>query len=373
MELAMELSAGDYGVAGLDAVRTPALLIYAEKVAGNLAATLRLLGGADRWRPHLKTAKLGWTMQRLCDAGVKQAKCATPLELETACAVGFEDVLIAYPLVGPAVELTRAVAAKYPAIRVSALVEDAAMVAAWSGSSVGLFVDLDPGMHRTGAQPRIEGIAAIVQEIGRHKLEWRGLHYYDGHASGAAVAAGYAGLLQLAEELRRRGLAPREIVTAGTPAFPAALEFQGLSEAGYLHRLSPGTVIYCDVPSLGQLPAESGYAAAALVLTRVVSHPEPNRITCDAGHKTVSADAGDPTCAVLGEPGWLPRHPSEEHLPIDLPVGTSLPARGTPLWLVPRHVCPTVNNFDQALIVSGGQIQGIERVTARGRHRPMPA
>jgi hypothetical protein len=36
------------------------------------------------------------------------------------------------------------------------------------------------------------------------------------------------------------------------------------------------------------------------------------------------------------------------------------------------HVCPTVNNFDHALIVIGGRIAGVERVTARGREAPIP-
>jgi len=214
-------------------------------------------------------------------------------------------------------------------------------------------------------------VLAIAKHIEGLGLEWRGLHYYDGHASGAAVPAGYSDLLHFADELRLRGVAVPEIVTAGTPAFPAALGYDGLSSAGFVHRLSPGTLVYCDVASLDQLPANAGYAAAALVLTRVVSHPTASRITCDAGHKTVSADAGDPTCAVLGHPDWAPRHPSEEHLPIDLPAGAALPARGTPLWLVPRHVCPTVNNFDHALIIAGGAIQQVERVTARGRHLPV--
>jgi D-serine deaminase-like pyridoxal phosphate-dependent protein len=106
------------------------------------------------------------------------------------------------------------------------------------------------------------------------------------------------------------------------------------------------------------------------VLSRVVSHPTPTRFTCDAGHKTVSADAGDPTCVVVGHPSYSPNHPSEEHLPVDVSAGTTLPARGEVLWLIPQHVCPTVNNFDHAVIVSGGRIAGIEPVTARGRHTP---
>jgi D-serine deaminase-like pyridoxal phosphate-dependent protein len=358
-------------LSSLAPVRSPALLIDVGQVERNIAATLELLGSAERWRPHLKTAKLAWTMRKLRGAGVAQAKCATPLELETACGAGFDDVLLAYPAAGPAVALIRALAVDHPTVRISALVESENMVPAWQGGTVGLFVDVNPGMDRTGIPADSNRILSVIRAIERAGLEWRGLHYYDGHAAGAAVHAGYDELLRVADGLRREGCPPQEIVTAGTPAFAAATGYRTLMEAGYLHRLSPGTVVYCDVRSLEQLPAGRGYGAAALVLSRVVSHPAPTRITCDAGHKTVSADAGDPTCAVLGHPDWTPRHPSEEHLPIDLPAGTTLPARGTPLLLVPLHVCPTVNNFDQAVLMAGDALQEVERVTARGRHPPL--
>jgi D-serine deaminase-like pyridoxal phosphate-dependent protein len=63
--------------------------------------------------------------------------------------------------------------------------------------------------------------------------------------------------------------------------------------------------------------------------------------------------------------------PSEEHLPVDAGVAGQVPALGTQLYLVPRHVCPTVNNFDEALIVVDGEVRGIERVTARGHESPL--
>jgi D-serine deaminase-like pyridoxal phosphate-dependent protein len=103
----------------------------------------------------------------------------------------------------------------------------------------------------------------------------------------------------------------------------------------------------------------------------VVSRPAPGRITCDAGHKTVSADAGTPTCHAIGRPELSPSRPSEEHLPIDAPPSASLPEIGETLYLVPMHICPTVNNFDHALIVAGGKVVGVERVTARGREIPL--
>jgi D-serine deaminase-like pyridoxal phosphate-dependent protein len=367
-------------VAGLDAILTPALVVDLDTVKQNIAATLRLLGGdPGRWRPHLKTAKLGLIMRTIREQGVAQAKCSTTLELETACEAGFRDLLLAYPVTGPQVGMVRRIAAAHPATAISVLVEDAAMVAPWRGSGVGLFIDLNSGMDRTGmlldGHQEVLGLARGITESG---LRFAGLHYYDGHASGFSpeaaedlVHAGYDRLLALVNRLASAGLPAAEVVTAGTPAFPHARAYRGFADAGTLHRVSPGTVVYNDRRSLEQLPADAGYRPAALVLATVVSHPGPHRFCIDAGHKSVSADAGDPTCEVIGHSEYTPRHPSEEHLPVDVPAGAPLPPRGQLLWLLPSHVCPTVNNFDHAVIVAEGKFQGVERVTARCRHPPL--
>ncbi len=47
------------------------------------------------------------------------------------------------------------------------------------------------------------------------------------------------------------------------------------------------------------------------------------------------------------------------------------PAVGDLLYLLPRHICPTVNNFDFALIVEQGKVTRLDRVTARGRENPL--
>jgi D-serine deaminase-like pyridoxal phosphate-dependent protein len=374
--------AADYAappVPDLAALATPALFLFAERMDANVQTTLRLMDqDAGRWRPHVKTAKLLWAMRRLVAAGVRQAKCATTLELETACRAGFDDVIISYPVVGPHVEAVRALAQEFPAVRISTLVEATEMVPAWRGSHVGLFVDVNPGMDRTGAPDEAGAVLEIVRAIAAAGIEFRGLHFYDGPGTfaqgdaGRMVGAGYDRLLAVADAVSRAGFRPAEITTAGTSAFAAALSYRRFLDAGYVHRLTPGTLMYCDVRSLGEeVPPDAGYLPAVLVASRVVSHPLPHRITCDAGHKTVAADSGDPTCAVVGHPDWIPRHPSEEHLPIDLPEGSALPARGELLWLVPRHVCPSVNNFDHAVVVENGRVLGVEPVTARGRRRPL--
>lgn len=77
----------------------------------------------------------------------------------------------------------------------------------------------------------------------------------------------------------------------------------------------------------------------------MVSRPREGMRTCDAGHKAVSADAGVPTCVVIGHPELKPLTPSEEHLPMSVEGNALDPRHGETLYLLPRHVCTTVDNF----------------------------
>jgi D-serine deaminase-like pyridoxal phosphate-dependent protein len=178
-------------------------------------------------------------------------------------------------------------------------------------------------------------------------------------------------LLGIANNLVDAGIEVEEIVTSGTPALPAALTYEPFQSAKFLHRVSPGTVVYNDLSSLSQLPEEYDYRPAALVVTTVVSRPVEGIVTCDAGHKAVSADSGDPTCAVLGHPEITPIHPSEEHLPMQVVTGTRIPEIGELMYLIPKHICPTVNNFDHALLIKGQEMVGLSKVSARGRESPI--
>ena len=311
--------------------------------------------------------------------GVKRFKCATSLELLCACSAGADDVAVAYPLHGAGARRVREIAESNPGVRISALVEAAEQIEPWAGGKVGLYVDINPGMDRTGIeQARDDDIVALVGSIVDRGLAFRGLHYYDGHVTAGPLEEretvahrGYDRLMKIVARVEGAGVTVEEVVTSGTPTLPCALSYRPFESASFTHRVSPGTVVYNDLTSLSQLPDALGYRPAALVVSTVVSRPAAGRVTCDAGHKTVSADAGVPTCAVLGRPDLQPGHPSEEHLPIAVPPGGATPGLGEFLYLVPRHVCPTVNNFDHAVLVSGGRVVGVERVTARGREAPV--
>ena len=364
---------------GKEKVLTPALLIHRDRVKENLEVTLRLLGGdASRWRPHVKTAKLGYVMRMLVEAGVQQCKCSTTLELLTACSAGMRDVLFAYPVVGANAARVREIATEYSDVTLSVLVENVSQVKQWQGTPIGIFIDINPGMDRTGIEEgHVRAIAEVAKSVAAIGLKLRGLHYYDGHLGASGLAercmaahSGYDRLMDIFGELSAEGIVIGEMVTSGTPTFPCAAAYERFAIAGCAHRVSPGTIVYSDMTSSNQLPQDFTYQTAAVVMTSVVSHPAPGVFTCDAGHKAVSADAGFPTCAVLGHPEYQPLAPSEEHLPIQVANGASLPDIGELLFLVPRHVCPTVNNFSDAVIVSGGRAVAIESVTARGHERP---
>jgi D-serine deaminase-like pyridoxal phosphate-dependent protein len=369
-----------YGVSGMEDVMTPALVVYPEIIASNLERTVELLGGdADRWRVHIKTAKLGYTVRMMVERGIRNFKCATTLELLTACQCGAADVLLAYPSIGANARRVREIAEEFGRVRISVLAENEEQVRQWRGSCVGVFLDINPGMNRTGIEEGHGGeVTSLVRAIGAGGLEFRGMHYYDGQHRAAderertaAAHHGYDRLLEIVKEIEHSGVRVAEVVTAGTPTLPCSLSYEGFRSAGFIHRISPGTVVYSDASSLAKLPKEYGYQPAVLVLTRVVSHPCAGMITCDAGHKAVSADAGVPTCVVVGHSELTSLSPSEEHLPMRVEGSATGPQIGEVLYLLPRHVCPTVNNFDDALLVRNGEIESVEKVSARGRERPL--
>ena len=154
------------------------------------------------------------------------------------------------------------------------------------------------------------------------------------------------------------------MITSGTPAFPYALSFAGFQKLDRaVHRISPGTVVFHDTFT-DDLMDDVDLQPAALLFTRVISRPRDGRVTCDAGSKSIAAEAGDPCAVVLGHADLEARTPSEEHLPLEF-KGEDGPVIGQELLLIPRHVCPTVNLAEEVVLIDGGLVVEVAPVVAR--------
>jgi len=108
------------------------------------------------------------------------------------------------------------------------------------------------------------------------------------------------------------------------------------------------------------------FLIAALVLTRVVSKPGPNRLCLDLGHKAIASENPAPRVQFPEIPDAIAIGHSEEHLVIETSQAASF-APGDCIFGIPRHICPTVALYSEATVISKGRATDKWRVTARER------
>jgi D-serine deaminase-like pyridoxal phosphate-dependent protein len=355
----------------VDRLLTPALVVDLAAVEHNARAMLRRCGGAEAWRPHVKTVKQEAVVAVLLEQGVRCFKCATIGELRVILGAGARagvatDTLVAYPLRGAAFRAVRAAAAAAPGARVQLLADSPAHareLQAWAdGAAIEAHLDVDLGMGRTGTAPETwsDALAAgLTRELPAVRIT--GLHGYDGHhrrSDRDAAWRGYARLCALARRLEAPSL---DLVTSGTHSYGHALAHPELRAGPWRHQVSPGTIVLCDLRSRDAVD-DLGLQQAAFVATRVV-HVGDGHVTLDAGSKAITPDGAPPTSAVLGRPGLVPERASEEHLPVRVEHGPA-PALGELLFLIPDHVCTTVNLHRAAVWVRGDRWVGWGAVEA---------
>lgn len=356
---------------------TPALLVDLAAARRNAERVLALCGDSAHWRPHLKTTKIPEVWAVLLDVGVRSFKVATTRELEVLAELGRRrgaqpiDVLFAQGLTPPSARRLGEIAAVNPWLTVAGLYEDERQLE-WTPETVGLFLDVNPGGDRTGVPiGRTERLVELARAAADRR---RGLHCYEGHLHGdfpergVAIDTVFRELGELVAELDRVGLAAGEVVTSGTPAFRHVVDTRPLEGRPGVtrHSVSPGTVVFHDLRSELENP-ELGLEPAATVLARVVSRPAIGRVTVDAGSKAIAAEAGDPVAVTLGHPDLKAAPCNEEHLPLDGVEADSSLVLGALIELVPRHICPSVNLHEHALLLETADSGRPRRVPVAAR------
>ena len=284
------------------------------------------------------------------------------------------DVFLAYNLVGPNIERAVRFLDAYADVRLAVTGDHPAPLAALgrameaAGHRIGVILDVDTGLGRTGLAPGPEAVALYRDIAGTPGLEPAGLHHYDGHnhqrdlqERTRAVHECWSATAAFRDTLEAEGLAVPRIVAGGTGSFPvyAAMDDPAIE-------LSPGTCVLHDAGYTQMFP-DMRFTPAALVLTRVISRPGRNRATFDLGSKACASDP--PAGARLSFPDFPDAREvlqNEEHLVLESEAVDGL-APGDEALAIPTHICPTSALHKQAFVVEGGRVTGRWDVAARDR------
>ena len=355
-------------------ILSPSMLVYRDIVDRNLRKMIAIAGDVNRLRPHCKTHKMPAVTRMELAMGITKHKCATFAEAEMLAECGVKDIFLAYNLVGPNIGRAVKFVQKYPDVKFAVTADDSQMIAALSdamsaaGSSISVLLDVDPGLHRTGVLPGPQAAELYQQIVDAPGLLAGGFHLYDGHnhqtnleERTAAVLVGWNGAARLRDDFVRRGWPVPRIVCGGTGSFPI---FAKLDNPAI--ELAPGTCVFHD-SGYGTSFPDMDFEPAVVMLTRVISRPAPDRLTCDLGNKSVASDPPRGQRVVFPDlPDAQQVLHNEEHLVLQTPLAERYQP-GDELMAIPKHICPTSALHKQVYVIEGGRVVDMWDVTARDR------
>lgn len=355
-------------------VSTPSLVIDAPTVRRNLDRMARFSAQYQiNIRPHTKTHKSKLIARLQLEHGCRGLTVAKAGEAKIMADVS-NDLLLAYPALDPARASVAAALAQTITLRVAVDSELAARVlseaARAAGSTLGMLVDLDVGLHRTGVQsPQLAlQLAQTITRLPNLRLD--GLFCYPGQVwdkpdqQDKSLQKVEALLEQTLDLWRRDGLSAAIVSGGSTPS-----AFQSNLVRQYTE-IRPGTYVFNDMNTVrgGFCQIED---CAARIIATVISTAVPNQVVLDSGSKTLSSDRLIPQPEaghgyIIEYPDAIIRHLSEEHAQVQFTPGSRRPELGEQVTIIPNHICPCVNLQDQMWWrESDGSIQPIQ-VDARG-------
>lgn len=360
----------------IDGLATPAVLVDLDVLERNIARmAARARAAGVNLRPHAKTHKCPQIGRLQRAAGAWGLSVAKVGEAEVFADAGFEDLFVAYPLVGE--DKGRRLLALADRIRLAVgvdSVEGARTIAGpfrEAGRELDVLLKVDVGYGRVGVLP--EHAADVARRVaGLPGLRLRGVFTHAGHGYLAETKAGVDEIARLegerltaaAAELRAAGLTIDEVSVGSTPTAAHAMRVPGVTEC------RPGNYVFHDASQVGL--GTCGIEDCALtVVATVVSVPAPGRAVVDAGSKTLSSDPLRPRAGghgwILGRRSRVERL-SEEHGVVAVEPGESFRV-GERVTILPNHACVVANLHDRLVGVSGGRVEAVLTVAARGQVR----
>jgi D-serine deaminase-like pyridoxal phosphate-dependent protein len=345
----------------LEEVDTPALVLDLDAFERNQSTLFGLVKNRVRVRPHAKTHKCPDVARRQIALGAVGMCCQKVAEAEAMVEGGVKDVLVTNEIVG-ASKLERLAALSRRA-KIGVCVDNGENVRQLKGD-LDVYIELEVGMRRCGVAPGAPAVDLAKQILSYSHLRFAGLQAYQGRAQHirsmeerhAAIEVAAQHVQHTKRLLKEAGIPCPVVTGAGSGTFMLEVE------AGAWDEIQPGSYAFMDADY-----AKNEWAAplprfehALFVLSTVMSRA-PQHAVVDAGLKASSVDSGMP--GVWQRDGLRYTHASDEHGWIE---GSSLPALGEKLLLVPGHCDPTINLYDWYVCVRAGRVEALWPITARG-------
>jgi D-serine deaminase-like pyridoxal phosphate-dependent protein len=356
-----------YKIENDESVFTPAVLVYPERIKENIRRMIKLAGNSSRLRPHVKTHKMGEVVKLQAEQGITKYKCATLTELEMTAKNGGKDILLSYPLLGPDIQAYINLINEFPEVNFSVTVDafdacaDLTRAAIQNNLVFDIFIDIDNGMHRTGASP--DDAYDLATKINTSEyLQLKGLHIYDGHIHisdfekrKALCDDDFKQVNSLVQKLTQAGIDAGELACGGTYSFPIHAKHPERT-------LCPGTPLLWDAGYKASIP-DLDFLHAAVLVGRVISKPA-NNVCIDWGHKAMAAEMQQPRVQFLDLEISSIENQSEEHLVVTTSKELNL---GDLVYALPKHICPTMALHEQVYVLEKNEVVDKWEVVARKR------
>jgi len=366
----------------VDALPTPALLLDEEAFDRNLARMTAYLGARGKgMRPHAKTHKCPAIAHRQLAQGAVGICAAKVSEAAALVNAGVDRVLITSPIVdapraGLVAALARDCVARAPDSAALDIVVDSATgldllkAAARSGDRLGILIDIDVAMGRTGTRD-LDTILELAESAATAPgLEFRGIQHYAGqvmHLEGRDLRRErslglWARVAAIADSLAERGFAPALVTGGGTGTYDIDCEVAGLTD------LQVGSFIFMDqqyrIIGGARGALFDDFEVALQVVTTAISQPRDGLITVDGGYKAFASDAGSPW--PFDRQGFEYRFAGDEHGVLVRKGDAALPALGERVRFIAPHCDPTVNLYDWYWVCRAGEVRELWPIAARG-------
>ncbi|WP_416907012.1 MAG: DSD1 family PLP-dependent enzyme [Polymorphobacter sp.] len=355
---------------------TPALILDLDRLERNIATMATFARAAGMaLKPHAKTHKSAHVAALQLAAGAVGLTCATLGEAEALAPHVAAPLLITAPVIGTgAIARLHALARRSPGLAV--VVDHPANLAgiaqAFTAQPLTVFVDIDPGLHRTGVASLADAVALARAVAASPTLHFGGVQFFSGpsqhieryEARRSDVAAKTHYLASIVEALRNAGLPPPVVTGGGTGTHALDAEF------GVMTELQAGSYVFMDdqYSACGLRPGDTNpFDTALMIDTRVISANWPALATVDAGLKASTGSSQPPT-PIAGVPeGTRYEYRGDEYGALLLPPGKPTLPLGAVVTLATPHCDPTVNLHNVYHVVRGDTLIDIWPITARGR------